>query len=375
MTPTAPVAAETPRAKPAEELTCEQAAAAARLTAAAEALSVLRDRVPEVQHHACRFAMGLLSAHVAPEDWSSAGLPSDPGPPQQGDHLVPVTHPAVIRLARCAMQFYTAELRVADRPAHWARLAEFFARRLPGPTGELVRLRERLMNARVDVGDTSPAIISALRAAVDYHRAADGEDAYLTGLARANLSVAYRHRRTGTDLATATMLAHEEARARTARYGPRHSVTLVARSMHALSLLVQAEAAAGQAEQHALARRALAEITEVRAVRDRLFGVTSPTAIRSRRYEARALILLGELDKARACLECTLTFERARNGTRELQSSGHTHYQLGRVHCALGDSGKALEHAQHAVRILSAHAPGGRDARAAAALVSELRRG
>jgi len=366
------LAAEKPETRPAGAATYEQVAVAARLRAATEALSVLQDRAPQEQHYASRFAMGLLSAHVDPADWSSAGLPIDPAPPPQGDHLVPVSHAAVLCLAHCAMQLYAVELRVADRPAHWARLARFFARRLPMPTRELVRLHERALNARVDAGDTSGEVVSNLLAAFDYHRVADGEDAYLTGLARANLSLAYQQRHLGKDMAIATTLAEEEARARTARYGSRHPVTLVARSLYALSLIVQAEAETDKTELRALAGRALAEITEVRTVRDRLFGVTSPVATRSRRYEARALILLGELDKARACLECTLIFEKARNGSREPQSCGQTHYQLGRVYQALGDQSEAREHAQRAQRILSDQNPGGHEARKAAALVSEL---
>jgi hypothetical protein len=110
----------------------EQAAVAARLRGAAEALSVLGDRSPAERHRASRFAMGLLSAHVRPADWTSAGLPPPPElPPRATGRLLPVGHEAVLRLAGAAMRLYCAELRAADRPGHWARLEKFFAQHLP----------------------------------------------------------------------------------------------------------------------------------------------------------------------------------------------------------------------------------------------------
>jgi len=368
------------RARPAERAGHEQAAAAARLRAAAEALSVLRYRPAAEQRRASRYAMRLLSTHAAKADWRSAGLPPpladpppDPAPPRRpATPVVPLTDPAVLHLARAAMQLHSTELRAADRPRRWAQLARFFAECLTEPTEELVRLQERVASARVNAGDTSPEVLTALLATLDRYRAADGENGYRTGLARANLSVAYRHRGSGADLATATRLAAEEVRARTTRYGPDHPVTLVARSLYTLSLLVQAEAMTAPAAQRALATRALAEITHVRTVRDRLFGVTAPNATRSRRHEARAFILLGEFDKARVCLECTLAFESVSNGDRESQESGQTHYELARVNRALGDSGKALEHVQQACRILAMHNPQGIAAGKAAALLAEL---
>lgn len=369
------------QAGPAERVGYEQAAAAARLRAASEALSVLRYRPAAERRRASRYAVGLLRAQAAPGDWHSAGLPSvadrpsDPAPARGCGPEVPLTDPAVLHLARSAMQLYSTELRAADRPRHWAQLAAFFAECRTGSTEELARLRDRVVSSRVNAGDTSPDVVAALLATLDRYRAMDGENGYRTGLARANLSVAYRQRGLGPDLATATRLAEEEVQARTARYGAEHPVTLVARSLHTLSLLVQAEAMDDPVMQRVLATRALAEITHVRAVRDRLFGVTAPNATRSRRHEARAFILLGEFEKARVGLQCTLAFESVSNSGKESRESGQTHYELARVNRALRDFGKALEHGQQACRILAVHAPGGPAARKAATLLAELTSG
>jgi tetratricopeptide (TPR) repeat protein len=350
----------------------QRAEAAARLRGAVEALGVLRSRPPGDPLGPGRYAMALLAGHVSRADWNSAGLPALPAAPGAAEHLVPVSDRAVMCLARAAMQFHCAELRIADRPAHWARLAKFFAQRLPASDPDLARLRERVCIERVDAGDTSPDVVGDLRAALDHHRETDGEHAYITGLARANLSVAYRQRGTGADLAEATRLARAEAQARTARYGPAHPVTLVARSLLARSLLVQAEAADDPAGRRHFARDALAEITDVRVARDRMYGVTAPNATRSRRHEARALLLLGELDRARACLEHTLTFERIHSGGREHYETGQTHLVLARVYAAQGNRDRALEHARRAHRILSVHNPGSTSSGQAAALVAEL---
>jgi hypothetical protein len=362
----------------------EQARAAARLRGAAEALGVLQRREPAEQHWASRFAVGLLAGHVAAADWTVAGLPRLPQQHRPArcapdEPLVPVRVPvsdkAVLHLARAAMSLYCAELRVIDRPGHWDRLAEFYARRLPASDPALVRLRERAAGARVDAGDTSPKVFGDLRTALDFHREVDGEDAYLTALARANLAVAYRQRRSESDLAKSALLAEEEAATRTARYGPDHPVTLVARSLLAFSLILQAEASEDVAVQRRLANRALAQITKVREARDRLFGVTSPNATRSRRYEARALLLLDQPGKALSCLEYALAFENAHCAGRQTQGIGQTHYQLARVNRALGKPGKALDHAKRAHRIFAVHNPDGTAARQALALIRELSAG
>lgn len=350
----------------------EEARAAARLQGATEALNVLQRRSPIDQQQGARFAMGLLGRYVAAADWTAAWLPPPAAAGEPAEYLCPVDHKAAVRLARAAMALYCAELRIDDRPAHWDMLTQFFARRLPACDPELVRLRERAAFAHIDANDTAPEVFRELLTALDFHRDVDGADGYLTTLAQANLSVAYRQRRTGDDLARASLLSEEEVRTRTARYGPDHPITLVARSLLTLSILLQAEASDDEDERHVLAGRALAEVTEVRVARDRLFGRTSPNATSSRRYEARALLLLGQHDRARSCLEYTLTFENAHNGGQQTQSVGQTHYQLARVHRALGDAPKALHHARRAIQIFELHNPAGRAAGSARRLIAEL---
>ena len=105
---------------------------------------------------------------------------------------------------------------------------------------------------------------------------------------------------------------------------------------------------------------------------DRLFGAAAPNATNIRRYEARALLLLGQPERACDWLEDTLTFEDACNGGRQTQSIGETHYQLARVHLALGDLSRALDHAQRASTILAAYDPAGRAARNARRLIAQL---
>jgi hypothetical protein len=350
----------------------ERAWVAARLRGAAEALNVLQRRSPVDRRSAARSAVSMLAANVTPANWAEAGLPTPPEGGQSGAHLVPLNHRSTVCLARTALGLYCRELRVDDRPVHWDKLVTFFERHLPETTPELVRLRERAADAHVDANDTSPKVFAALLDALDFHLEADGQDAYLTSIARANLSVAYRQRRTDGDLGNATLLAKDEVRTRTARYGANHPVTLVARSLLTLSLLIQAEASDDEAERCGLGRQALAEITEVRVARDRLFGVTSPNATSSRRYEARALMLLGQLDLARSCLESTLTFEHTHNAGQQTQSLGQTHYQLARVHRALGESARAAEHARCARQIFESHNPAGRAASDVGRLLDEL---
>jgi tetratricopeptide (TPR) repeat protein len=353
----------------------ESARVAARLRGAAEALSVLQRRSPLDRRSAARSAVRMLAANVTSADWTQAGLPAPSAPSatgQSGGHLVPLDHPSTVCLARTALGLYSRELRVDDRPVQWDKLVAFFERHLPATDPDLVRLRERAACAHVDASDTSPEVFAVLLDALDFHLEADGHDAYLTSIARANLSVAYRQRRTDADLGNATLLAKDEVRTRTARYGAHHPVTLVARSLLTLSLLLQAEASADEAERSDLGRQALAEITEVRVARDRLFGVTSPNATSSRRYEARALMLLGQLDRARSCLESTLTFENTHNAGQQTQSLGQTHYQLARVHRALGQRAQAAEHARRARQIFDSHNPAGRAAGDVRRLLDEL---
>ena len=326
---------------------------AGRLRGAAETLSVLKNRGPAEQRRASRYAVALLIREVTPEDWTSAGLPRPGGPSPRPMPSVPVSHHSVLRLAQAAMQLHCAGLRLAERPQRWARLVNFFARRVPAADPQLGRLTEHALNARVDAGDLSSEVVDGLAAAVERHRAADGEDAYLTGLARANLAIAYRQRGTGTDLAKSAALIMAEALARSVRYGPTHPVTLVARSLWTRSLLAQADTTQDQVTRLDLARQALQEIDEVRAARDRLFGVTSRMATRSRRYEGHALLLLGQFERAAACLEYTLAFETARNDNKEWGGSGETHLLLARVYVALANLEEAEEHARDAYRLMS----------------------
>ena len=353
----------------------EQAWAAARLRGAAEALNVLQRRPPADRRSAARSAVSMLAANVTPADWAQAGLPAPPDGGHSGGHLVPLNHRSTVCLGRTVLGLFCGELRVDDRPVHWDQLVAFFERHLSETDAELVRLRERAAGAHVHANDTSPKVFAVLLDALDFHLESDGQDAYLTSIARANLSVAYRQRRTDADLCNATLLAKDEVRTRTTRYGAHHPVTLVARSLLTLSLLLAAEASDDEAERRDLGRQALAEITEVRAARDRLFGVTSPNATSSRRYEARALMLLGRLDRARSCLESTLTFENTHNAGQQTQSLGQTHYQLARVHRALGERAQAAEHARRARQIFESNNPAGRAAADVGRLLDELAAG
>ncbi len=355
-----------------------QACAAARLRGATQALNVFDRRSPDEQERACAFAMALLAAGAEAADWTLAGLPQpppgQPGGPRryQPEVLVPVSHHSVLLLARTAMNLHIAGTRGNQRPALWARLARFFSESLPASHPEMVRLRERALNARRETADTAPPVFDGLRWVLDYHRRQHGEGAYLTSIARTNLALAYRHRRGETDLAMVTSLAQDEVRARTARYGPHHSVTLMARSVFAQALLLQAEESSDEQERRQLARRALTEVTDIRAARDRLFGATSPNAAVSRRHEARALLLLGEAALARTSLELTLAFETAHNSGCETQTIAYTHYQLAKANRDLGDRDRARAHALAAVRIFTLHSPGSRDARLSASLLAEL---
>jgi hypothetical protein len=173
-----------------------QARAAARLRGAAEALSVLEHRGPADQHAACLFAMSLLGAQAAQADWPRAGLPAAPSPGEPAGVRIPVGDRAVVLLAHVAMVLHTAAMPSAERPWHWDRLARFFAARLPASDPDLLRLRVRLLGARVEAGDTSREVFSELMAAVEFHRAGHGADAYLTSVAQANLSRAFRQRPT-----------------------------------------------------------------------------------------------------------------------------------------------------------------------------------
>jgi tetratricopeptide (TPR) repeat protein len=381
----------TPEQVPATQ---EQATAAARLRGATEALSVLGRRSPADQQRASQFAAGLLRDAITEAGLRETGLPLplpavQQGQPAQwgrpGQHSaspqgqadgsrLPAGHPAVLLLARAAMVLHAAGMRICERPWHWDRLARFFDARLPASDPCLVRLHERALMSRVNAGDTSPAVVAALQSAVGFHRAAHGEDAYLTSIATTNLALAFRQRRGDGDLAASAALAERAARVAAASYGPEHPLTLVARSMVALCLLLQAEGSKEE-ERHGIAGRVLAEVSAIRAARMRLFGSTAPDTTRSRRHEALALLMLGERERARQALELTLTLEAALGGADRAAAVADTRLLLAAASRALGDTDKALEHAREANRIYGKQNPRGHGARRARHLVDRLTAG
>jgi tetratricopeptide (TPR) repeat protein len=354
----------------------EQARAAARLRGATQALNVLGRRSPVEQQRASLFAVSLLRT-AAPADWTEAGLPDPPvaapaadagQPPGPG---LPADHRAVVLLAQAAMDLYAAGRRISERPGLWDHLTGFFAGLLPEDDPELAGLRERVLTARTNAGDTSPELFAELADALEYHRAVHGQDAYLTSVAQVNLAVAFRLRRAGNDLAASTALAGEAARLRAAAYGPEHPVTLEARSMVNHSMLLQAETSPDD-ERPRIASQVLPEAIAVRAARDRLYGITAPNATSSRRHEARALLLLGEPGRARQSLELALACETAHNGAHESRTMADTHQLLAKVYRDLGDLDGALQHAREASRIFDLHNPEGRAAKQARRLIAEL---
>ena len=350
----------------------EQAWAAARLRGAAEALGLLDQRSPAEQRQVARFAVGLLAANVSHADWVSAGLPPAELPVRAVQPQTPVGHPAVLRLARMALRAYRHEMTLEERAVRWRMLADFFTQYVAATDPSLLQIREQAAIAAVNSNDTSAWVFVELENAVEFYRARDGEMGYLTSLARQNLAIAYRQRRTDADLVTAAALDEEEIRRRTARYGPEHPVTLAAVAGLMLSLILQAEASTDAATQRVLADRVLAEIGRIRVIRDRLFGTTAPNATRVRRYEARALLLRGEPERALSCLEYTLAFENAHNEGRQTQGIGQTHYLLARAYAALEQFDNASEHARLALGIFDRHSPSSRAAASARVLVDLL---
>jgi hypothetical protein len=287
----------------------EQVRTAAMMRGAAEALAVLRRRPPGEVRQASEYATGLLSRNAGYSDWGAAGLPVPVRAPDPAENAIPAAHESAVRLAEAAMDLHCAGLRPAQRAARWARLEEFLAGQVPATVS--ARLRAHADCARVDADEVTSEVISSLVAALEQNQAAHGANAYLTGMARRALATAYRRRRTGSDLANATALAIDDTRAQAARFGLEHPVTLDARSRLAQYLLAQAESAPAERERRDLAIRALSEITTVRAAQDRQRGVTSPDSVASHRREARALLLLGEVGKARASMDFARRLESA----------------------------------------------------------------
>ena len=348
-------------------------AARGRLRAAAEALSVLQDRRPDDQQRACRFAVSLLISCAEQADWRSAGLLFDPAPPPRCNEQLPAGDAAVLGLACCALRLQEAGLSAVQRAVHWSRLVAFLAPALPEPEAELVGLREMVLRRRNAAGQTSPEVVRGLRAALAHHRSADGEDAYGTAVARTALAAAYLERRTGSDLARAAALLEAEVAVRSAQYGARHPATTAARSLRAECLVIRAEQSVTKSGQRTLASAALEEIAGSRVVSDQLHGAGSAAGTRLRLQEARAAILLGDLHRARACLEFVLVFDRNREAHGMLSlSQGYAHLQLARLDRDAGDNVSALGHARQALQTFSAQIPGGRAARDAAALAQQL---
>lgn len=287
----------------------EQARTAAMMRGAAEALAVLRHRPPAEVRQASEYATGLLCRNAGQSDWAAAGLPMPVRVPETAENAIPAAQEPAVHLAEAAMDLHCAGLRPAQRPARWAKLEEFLAGQVPATAR--ARLRARVDGAHVDADDVTAEVVSSLVAALERNQAAYGPNAHLTGTARRSLATAYRRRRTGTDLTTATALAADDTRAQSARYGPEHPVTLDARSLLALYLLAQAESAPAERERRDLATQALGEITTVRAAQDKQRGVASPDSVASHRREARALLLLGEVGKARASMDFARRLESA----------------------------------------------------------------
>ena len=288
----------------------EQVRTAAMMRGAAEALAVLRHRPAGEVRQASEYATGLLCRNAGACRLGRRGpAHARPGP---GDRPRTRFPPRTIR--PCTW----------PRP-RWTCTAPGCARRSGRPAGRSWRnswpARSRRQCARgcgpastprESTPTTSPRrSSSSLVAALERSQAAYGPNAYLTGQARRSLATAYRRRRTGTDLTNATALAADDTRAQAARYGPEHPVTLDARSLLAVYLLAQAESAPAERERRDLATRALSEITTVRAAQDRQRGVASPDSVASHRREARALLLLGEVGKARASMDFARRLESA----------------------------------------------------------------
>ena len=350
----------------------DTAKAAAKLHGMAEALGVLQRRGPADRQQAAEYAAELLARATQPADWRRAGLPAlASGGRADG---VPVGHPAILHLARTAMSLRSFDLPAGQRADLWARLAAFFAPVvMPGDPG-LSRLREQALNARVDAEDTSPKVVERLLDASRRHVRTEGPGSYLAGLSRTNLAAAYCQRGAGTDLAEAVRLCEQEIQARVDRHGATSPMALVARSLLVRCLLAQAEATSDEDERRRLAREALDDADRVRAAWDRLSGVISVPATLSRRYQGHALFLLGDMERAQACLKCVLAFDTARHGNQDWPGSGPAHLLLARVHRARGDQQAALTHARTACRLLAADTPGGPSRRAAEVLLRALER-
>lgn len=358
----------------------ERIEAAGWIGGIAEALQVLTAREPGRRQRVVRFAVNTLTRWADPADWARAGLPvasapdrgpADRGSATRGDRL-PVSHGVVLRLAHSAMSLRVSELPAADRPRYWDRLAAFVRSYVPAADHELRRIAESALRARVTCGDVSSETVAGLAAVLEQHRITDGEDAYGTSTARMSLALAYQARAAGGDLAEAVALTAEEATRLAVRYGPEHPAAMQARDQRASLMLALADAEPGLCARRELARQALAEASLTRITWDRLTGMTSHAAVRSRIDAGHALLLLGELDRARVCLECALAFDARRIGAASEQSRGRIFGLLARVYAETGDGDQARAAGQRAVQILGRDAPASSHYRQAASLLRDL---
>lgn len=348
-----------------------QVEATAWLRGVTEALSILTDRGPVERQRAVMFAVTILASRTCEPDWRAAGLPPATSLEPEREGQIPIGHAAVLLLAQAAMHLYIEDLPHAQRPQSWVSLAAFLSKHVAPEDARLARLRDSALNAQVLAGNVSAGVIRGLTGALDRHMAKDGPDAYMTGIARTNLAIAYRVRATDSDLAKSSALAAEEAERRTLRYGSTHPVTMVARSQHVRSLLAQAEAAVNRELRHRLARQALREASQIRMARDRIYGFGAPNAIRSRRHEGHALLLLDELNKARSHLQCALAFD-TRSNPKGWDGRGTLLLLLARVNGALGELSVARELAEQAEQVLAQDAPAGADYQRTLSLLQDL---
>jgi DNA-directed RNA polymerase specialized sigma24 family protein len=353
-----------------------QREALARMHGAAQALSTLSRRGPGSRLRAAEYAADLLGLYLD-ADWRGLLLPASSNPATAAGAVraggqVKVSDPAVLHLAIEAMRLRCSTLHAAERPERWAGLADFFATVLPNTAPPLRVLAATVLFSRSHADDVRQEVIDGLLADYEWRRDTYGPDAYLTSIARTNLANAYRTRGAGTDLADASEFCRQEISARARRYGPEHPFTLVACNMLARCLLAQAEVAGDEQERRTLARQAYDEADRARATRDQLYGVTAANSTLSRRYQGHALLLLGDLQRARSSLHYALAFETARNDNAEWRGSGATHLLLARASLGLGDRAAALQHAATAHRLLAADNPAAAACRAAYTLLEQL---
>lgn len=356
----------------------DRAEAAGWLGGASAALDVLMTREPALRERAVSFAMSMLSSCADPADWASAGLSAPSLPHRAAPRCrvrLPVGHKAVLRLAHSAMSLRVSGLESAQRPKLWDRLASFLRSHVTDSDQSLHRVVESGLHARVAMGDMSAEVLDGLAIALERHRALDGEDSYAADVARINLALACGTRSAGDGLAQATQSAAAEAARCAERYGTRHPLAIQARTQWVDLLVNLADTEVDPSTRISIARHALAQANVVRMAWDRLLGVTSGDAIRSRGYEGQALLMMGDLEKARVCLECALAFSERQTGVRDDQCRGVTLWLLARVYAAAGDGRLARDTGEQAVHVLGRTMPRSAQYRRAEAFLHSLSAG